>query len=78
MSGSFSANLIGTTDIPTVIVPNPGIQGPSMEKAPITLGGDTTDTDAISLGRTQSESICKLPLRLPMPNWSDANVHSNT
>jgi hypothetical protein len=51
-SDIFQVNLVGTADVPTVIVES--VSGCSL--IPISLGGDTTDMD-VALGRTQSENL---------------------
>lgn len=53
-SGTFSVNLVGTADVPTVFASS--VAGNSGTLLPLALGGVSTDTDA-SLGRAPSEDI---------------------
>jgi Ca2+-binding RTX toxin-like protein len=53
-TGTFSVNLIGTADVPTVFAS--AASGTSGSQLPLALGGVSTDTD-ITLGRPLSEEI---------------------
>ncbi|MEO1206255.1 MAG: type I secretion C-terminal target domain-containing protein [Pseudomonadota bacterium] len=62
---TFNVNLAPIADTPTVLAENPDNNGNTAdvdtfgfnELISLNLGGDTTDRDAIDLGRTQSETI---------------------
>lgn len=53
-TGTFHVDLIGTADTPTVFASS--VSGSSGTLLPLSLGGDSTDTD-IALGRVLSEDI---------------------